>query len=158
MAERFMTRLAVFVVLRNKKGEILLQQRGPKSYLAGYWDFPSGHGELNESLRDSAVRELYEEVGLTAKPEDLRLIHIDQYFLEINYVNFVFALDAWSGTPKVCEPDKCSAVGWFAEGELPELCVNAVRAVEAAGFTDELTYSVTDRESYARIMGEPFKS
>ena len=64
MADRFTTRVAVFVIVRNDKGEILLQQRGPEKYLGGYWDFPSGHGELGESLQDTTIRELKEEVGL----------------------------------------------------------------------------------------------
>jgi 8-oxo-dGTP diphosphatase len=155
MTERFMTRFAVFVVIRNDKGEILLQQRGPGKYLAGYWDFPSGHGEHGEPLQDTTIRELKEEVGLDGKPEDLRLIHIDQYFVEVDYINFVFVLDTWSGIPSICEPDKCSGVEWFPEDKLPEKCVNAVRVVEAAGFTGELTYSVTDKDMYYRVMGFP---
>jgi len=38
MTDRFMTRVAVFIIIRNDKGEVLLQQRGPASYLGGYWD------------------------------------------------------------------------------------------------------------------------
>lgn len=156
MAERFTTRFAVFVIVRNERGEILLQQRGPESYLAGYWDFPSGHGEHGEDMRGTAIRELGEEVGLNGRPQDLRLVHIEQYFLKQNYINFVFALDSWSGIPKVCEPDKCSAIGWFAPDKLPEKCVNAVRAAEQGGFDEPLTYSVTDFESYKVMMGESF--
>ena len=153
MADRFTTRVAVFVIVRNDAGEMLLLQRGPHSYLAGHWDFPSGHGEHGESLRDSAIRELKEEVDIDGKAEDLRLIHIDQYFVEVNYLNFVFVLDTWSGTPKVCEPEKCSGVGWYAEDKLPEQCVNVVRAVEAAGFGDELKYSITDKDTFYNLMG-----
>lgn len=153
MADRFTTRIAVFVVLRNEKGEVLLQQRAG-SYLAGYWDFPSGHGEYNEGLRESAVRELMEEVGVRASPEDLRLIHIEQFFMDHEYINFTFACDKWQGEPHICEPDKCSGVEFFAPDKLPEKCVNAVRAVAAAGFSDELTYSVTNQETYEDLMGE----
>lgn len=153
MADRFTTRVAVFVIVRNEKGEILLQQRGPQSYLAGHWDFPSGHGEHDESLKDTAIRELKEEVDVDGDAKDLRLIHIDQYFVEVNYLNFVFVLDKWRGTPKVCEPDKCSAIGWFAEDKLPEECVNVVRAVAAAGFGAELKYSITNKDTFYNLMG-----
>ena len=156
MADRLTTRVAVFVIVRNDKGEILLQQRAANAkYLVGYWDFPSGHGEHGESLQDSAIRELKEEVGLTGKPEDLRLVHVEQYFVELNYINFIFALDKWSGTPRICEPDKCSAIGWFAPDALPEQCVNAVRAAETAAFSDDLSYSITDSESYAKLVSLP---
>ena len=157
MADKRATlRWAVFVIVRNEKDEVLLQQRARNAkYLNGYWDFPSGHGERGEDLRVTAIRELKEEVGLEGKPEDLRLVHIDQYFVEVDYLNFVFALDKWSGAPKICEPDKCSDVGWFDIGRLPERCVNGVRVVEAAGFTDELTYSVTDTDVFYRLMSFP---
>jgi len=91
MADRFTTRVAVFVIVRNEKGEMLLQQRGPGKYLAGYWDFPSGHNELGESLQTTSIRELKEEVDLDGRPEDLKLVHIDQYFIEVEYINFVFS-------------------------------------------------------------------
>lgn len=155
MAERFLTRQAVFVVLRNDKNEILLQQRSGTGYLDGYWDLPSGHVEQGESLRDTATRELFEEVGVTTRPEDLRLTHLDQYFLDRDYVNYVFSVDEWEGEPKICEPEKCSAIGWFAVNALPEKCVNVVRVAEQAGFTDELTFSVTDEKSFETLMGEP---
>lgn len=88
-----MTMAAVFVLLRNDKGEFLLQQRANTGYLDGYYDFAcSGHVEPGELIRDTAVRELQEEVGLTAKPEDLKLVHIDQYFLDRDYINFVSSL------------------------------------------------------------------
>ena len=156
MSERALTKWAVFVIVRNEKGEILLQQRARDAkYLNGYWDFPSGHGEYGEDLRMTAIRELKEEVGLDGRAKDLRLVHIDQFFVEDDYINFVFTLDKWSGTPKVCEPDKCDAVGWFAEDALPEKCVNAVQAVKAAGFGGGLTYSITDKLTYYGPMNLP---
>jgi mutator protein MutT len=158
MTERFNTRLAVFMILRNDKNEILLQQRSGTAYLNGYWDLPSGHVEYGEALRDAAVRELLEEAGVTARPEDLQLVNIDQYFLDQDYVNFTFVVQSWQGTPSICEPDKCSDMGWFAPDALPEKCVNAVRANEQSGFgaSGELSYFVTNKENYTTLMGEPF--
>jgi mutator protein MutT len=155
MADRFTSRLAVFVVVRNDKGEILLEQRANTGYLDGYWDFPSGHVEYGESIRDAALRELLEEVGITAQPSDLKLIHIDQFFMDTEYVNFVFSLSNWQGEPKICEPEKCSDLRFFAPGNFPDKRANGVRAAESAGLDDELTYSVISRENYENVMGEP---
>lgn len=158
MTERFITRLAVFMILRNDKGEVLLQQRAGTGYLDGYWDLPSGHVEHGEALRDTAVRELLEEVGVTAQPEDLELVHIDQYFLDRDYVNFTFVVTSWKGVSTICEPNKCSGMDWFAPDALPEKCVNVVRANEQSGFgvNGRLNYSVTDSTGYEKLMGEAF--
>ena len=56
--------------------------------------------------------------------------------------------------PRICEPEKCSAIGWFAPDALPSKCVNAVRAVEATGFSTDLTYSMTDKTNYANLIAE----
>ncbi len=160
MTERFMTRAAVFTAVYNNTGEVLLQQRGPNSYLAGYWDFPSGHLEAGEDMRVTAVRELAEETGLQGRAEDLCLKHIDHYYIEVDYLNFVFELRDWNGEPTIMEPDKCSAVAWFAPDNLPKKCVNVVRAYAASGLgaSEAVTYSVTDRAGYERFMGEPLQA
>lgn len=156
MAERHLTRQAVFVIIRNDKDEILLQQRANSGFLDGYWDFPSGHVEYGESLLESAIRETVEEVGVAVKPEDLRLVHIEQFFVENDYVNYTFEAVNWSGTPKIGEPEKCSAIKWFATDSLPAKCVNAVRSNEAQGFSRRLTFSVTDASSFNNMIGEVF--
>ena len=154
MTERFQTLQAVFILLRNDKNEILLQQRSGTGYLDGYWDFPSGHVELGEPVRDTACRETKEEIDIDIAPEDLNLIHIEQFFVERNYVNYTFEARSWQGAPRTCEPEKCSAIGWFPTNALPSKCVNAVRAVEATGFSSELTYSVTDKINYVDLIAE----
>jgi 8-oxo-dGTP pyrophosphatase MutT (NUDIX family) len=157
MSDRLVTRLAVFVIVRNPAGEILLQQRANTGYLDGYWDLPSGHVEQDEPLLDAAVRELAEEVGITTPKDALQLVNIDQYFLgrtDHDYVNFTFAASRWRGTPRICEPEKCSTIGWFAPDALPEKCVNVVRVNERDGFSSELTFAVTDKKAYASMMGQ----
>ena len=49
------------VVIRNEKGELLLQQRRHPS---GRWAFPGGLMELGESTEDTARREVREETAL----------------------------------------------------------------------------------------------
>jgi 8-oxo-dGTP pyrophosphatase MutT (NUDIX family) len=124
--------------------------------LDGYWDLPSGHVEYGESILDTAIRELSEEVGVSVTAKNLKLINIDQYFIDRDYINFTFAAQHWSGETRICEPEKCSAIGWFAVNTLPEKCVNVVRVNERSGFSDELTYDVTTKDTFEALMGEPF--
>ena len=58
------------VVLFNDKGEILLEERSDD----GYFDFPGGGIDLNETGIEAAKRELLEETGLIA--EELRLFNV----------------------------------------------------------------------------------
>ena len=158
MADRFMTRMAVFVVLRNPQGEILLQQRANTGYLDGYYDFAaSGHVEDSESLRDCAARELEEEIGIVADADKLRLVHINQNFLNTPYINFTFVLDEWQGEPKILEPEKCSDLAYFSPDKLPSKCTLNVRVNQKAAFGRELTYSLVTPDNFAEFMGEPYQ-
>ena len=51
-------------VIKNKANEILLANRGKGSHLAGYWEFPGGKVEEQESFKMALRRELLEEVGI----------------------------------------------------------------------------------------------
>ena len=151
-SERFTSHLAVFVILRNADGKILLQQRANTTYLDGYWDFPSGHVEQGESLQAAAVRELLEETGITANASALKLVHVDQYFMDRDYLNFVFLCDDWQGEAHISEPDKCAAIAWFDTDDLPEKCVNVVRVIPRFDFDGSLTFSITNRDNFESLI------
>ncbi len=50
--------------------KVLVTKRPSKGILAGYWEFPGGKREPNESLADCVVREFFEEVGLRVQVVD----------------------------------------------------------------------------------------
>ena len=157
---RFTTRVAVFIILKNEDGEIILQKRKNTGYMDGSWDFvASGHVDPNESIRRAAVRELFEEAGVKAQEQDLRLVHINQNDLHLDtpYINFTFMLEKWEGEPRICEEDKCSEMKSFQPDDLPESCVLSVKVNELDGFSDELSYSYVNDANYESIMGEPLR-
>ena len=51
--------------------EVLLMQRPARGTFANAWAFPGGRIEPGESIREGAVRETFEEVGLTLSPDAL---------------------------------------------------------------------------------------
>jgi ADP-ribose pyrophosphatase YjhB (NUDIX family) len=71
----------VFVV---KGDEVLLIKRGGEPN-KGKWSYPAGYLEYNEKPEEGAARELEEETGLKADPEELELVatiqleHPDKY-------------------------------------------------------------------------------
>ncbi len=58
------------IIIRNEKGEILLQERTDRNE----WGLPGGCQDLGENLRDTAVREAYEETGIKLDPNKLIII------------------------------------------------------------------------------------
>lgn len=58
------------IIIRNEKNKILLQERADRNK----WGLPGGCQELGENLRETAVREAYEETGITLNPNSLELI------------------------------------------------------------------------------------
>ncbi len=58
------------VIIRNREGQILLQERTDRNE----WCLPGGCQDLGENLRDTAVREVFEETGIKLNPEEIVLI------------------------------------------------------------------------------------
>jgi len=53
-------------VITRPDGSFLLGQRAPGTFYPGYWEFPGGKVEPGEDARAALVRELDEELGITA--------------------------------------------------------------------------------------------
>ena len=60
------------VIIRNENGEILMQERTDRDA----WGLPGGCQDLGEDLRDTAVREVFEETGIKLDRNQLQLINI----------------------------------------------------------------------------------
>lgn len=58
------------IIIRNEAGQILLQERTDRNK----WGLPGGCQELGEELKETAIREAYEETGITIDYNDLKLI------------------------------------------------------------------------------------
>lgn len=58
------------VIIRNENEQILLQERTDRNK----WGLPGGCQELGENLRETAIREAYEETGIKLSADNLVLI------------------------------------------------------------------------------------
>jgi 8-oxo-dGTP diphosphatase len=106
------TRHAVVAVLA-RAGRFLVIRRGPRVTRPGYWTPPSGRLEPGESQSEALVREVREEVGLTARP----LAKV----WECDTDDGTFRLHWWTaqvapGDP-VLDPDEVSDARWVLPAE-----------------------------------------
>lgn len=84
-------------IIINDKKEILVLKRGPKSRsFPGFWNFPGGGVENDETIEEAAVRELKEETGLDVHEEDLVYFEVSSlpklivhYFMSNKFKNDV---------------------------------------------------------------------
>jgi 8-oxo-dGTP diphosphatase len=98
---RPLTRVAVVIIERitNGRDEVLFAQRPEGKAYAGYWEFPGGKIEANESLQDAAIREIEEELGIHIRSVDLIASERFSYPHAHVELNFVTTRD-WSGEPR----------------------------------------------------------
>ena len=54
-SDRGLFRAAVFVIIRDEAGRVLLQRRANTGYLDGHYDFPSGHVYAGEGFTTAAI-------------------------------------------------------------------------------------------------------
>ncbi len=97
--------------------------------------------EHGESVRQAAVREIFEEVGVTVKPEDLKLVHtISSREDNIETVGHYFLVEKWDGEPYNKASDKHDRIEWFDMDKLPETLIERNRqAIE--NMFEEISYS-----------------
>lgn len=101
-----------------RDGKLLLIRRTDD----GLWALPGGITDPGETVAETALRELREEVGITGRPArllglfDSRLWHSEK---RIHFYHAVFLVEPDDPEPRLSP--ETSAAAYFAEGELPPL-------------------------------------
>ncbi len=70
------------------------------------------------------IREAREEVGVEIDALDVRFAHV---LHSDERVQMFFVVRRWTGQVTNREPEKCSELGWFMPGELPDEIVDYCR-------------------------------
>ncbi|MCL2403962.1 MAG: NUDIX hydrolase [Defluviitaleaceae bacterium] len=99
--------------------------------LRNQWTWTGGHADGNQNLLDVAVKEAYEETGVTVKPLSNKIVSIDilpvlGHIRRGVYVNghlhlsVAYILVADENDIPVTKPDENSAVKWFPVSAISE--------------------------------------
>ncbi|MFJ7887968.1 NUDIX domain-containing protein [Lysinibacillus xylanilyticus] len=112
-------------IIRNKRGEILLQNKGNGEK----WSLPAGAIEIGEAPAQAVVREVLEETGLYVVPKRLTGVFGGQEFRyeypnghKVEYNVFMFECEIQSG--ELCPRDnETSDLQYFKPDNMPELAL-----------------------------------
>ncbi|MBZ9639693.1 NUDIX domain-containing protein [Streptomyces sp. PSKA30] len=121
-----MTLLVAAVIVHDQATNrvVLLQRSQNAKFAQGMWDLPVGKSDPGEPITETAVRELYEETGLTVKPDSLKIAHIIHGAWGVEapngFLTVVFAAHEWTGEPENREPRKHAQVRWVDTDAIPE--------------------------------------
>ena len=113
--------VGVGAMVFNDQGEVFLARRGTQAKNErDTWEFPGGGVEFGETLVAAITREFAEEYGMVIEISDL--LKVDDHILPDegqHWVSPTYLARHVSGEPRILEPGKCSAIGWFRLDDLP---------------------------------------
>lgn len=107
------------VWMQNSEGKLLMTQRHPDKKAGGLWEFTGGGVLAGETTKQAAVRELEEELGVSAGEAELSLLDVYQhknYFMDL----FIIKKDM---DPKtlVLQPEEVVDAKWVSHEELLQM-------------------------------------
>jgi len=111
-----MTRVIVTAAVIERDGRFLVTRRQKGVHLEGYWEFPGGKCEGDETYAQCLMREIREElaVGVTIGPEVLTTAHAyPERTVELHFLRCDL-----HGTPT---PQQGQEMRWVRRSELAEL-------------------------------------
>lgn len=124
-------RVGCGVVLLKDDAILLIQRKREPE--AGCWSLPGGKVDWGEPSMVAAARETCEELDVQA--EGLTLLCVVDLIDQgdgAHWVSPVYLAEAFSGEPRLMEPHKHAAFGWFPLGDLPApLASSAAVAAQA---------------------------
>jgi 8-oxo-dGTP diphosphatase len=117
---------AVACLIEDNDNRLLLIKRGIEPY-KGEWGLPGGFIEIDETVAASAIRELYEETGVTAKAVKQVGAFIDpsQMYDAVVVIGFVLKADKFDLTPG----DDAVDAKFFNMDDLPELVIPSHKVI-----------------------------
>ena len=113
--------VGIGVIIQNKEGKILIGKR--KGSHSPYYSIPGGHLENGETFEAAAIKEVWEETGLTllnpkvfCVTNNLRTYNEEKK----HYVSINLFSNQYEGQPELKEPHKSEMWMWCDPTDLPQ--------------------------------------
>ena len=131
--------VGVFVKSKMYPGHVLLGKRLNKTG-KGTWALPGGHVENCETLEETAIREVEEEVGITITNVQVTSF-INCFNTETKYhyiVPFLEGYCANDSEPRNMEPNKCEGwhwIQWDNNDQFPKPLFGSLNDIRKSGYS-----------------------
>ena len=127
-------KIVVSIALINNYDQVLIAKRPNNKHLAGFWEFPGGKVEKNETPENALIREVKEELNVNINNKCIAPVS----FSEFDYTNFhllllLYICRRWEGVPITME-----------ENELKWVKPSMLRKYKMPPADDSLIYSLQD--------------
>jgi len=111
---------SVFILLM-KNQQVCMLRRKATGWMDGLFSIPAGGIEAGETIRNAAIREAHEELGVHILPSDLHYVHtLHSKTNDEMWIGHFFQAEIWNGNPVLCEPDKHNDMQWHPLTSLPQ--------------------------------------
>jgi len=127
-------KIVVSIALINNYDQVLIAKRPNNKHLAGFWEFPGGKVEKDETPENALIREVKEELNVGINNKCIAPLS----FSEFDYKNFhllllLYICRRWEGEPLTME-----------ENELKWVKPSMLRKYKMPPADDSLIYSLQD--------------
>ena len=118
--EQFLS--SIYLIIKNDRGDILLQRRQGTKLWCGFLALPAGHLDKGENAFDAAIREAKEELDIEITMNDI----VDTFVVNRRnkslqpYYDVYFEIKNYKREIKINEPNKCSELIWCDINNLPK--------------------------------------
>ena len=127
-------KIVVSIALINNYDQVLIAKRPNNKHLAGFWEFPGGKVEKDETPENALIREVKEELNVNINNKCIAPLS----FSEFDYKNFhllllLYICRRWEGEPLTME-----------NNELKWVKPSMLRKYKMPPADDSLIYSLQD--------------
>ena len=126
--------IVVCIALIDCNDQILISKRPKKKHLSGYWEFPGGKVEKNESPESAIIRETKEELNVDINNKCIAPLSFSEFDYKVfQLLLLLYVCRRWEGEPQSME-----------KNEIKWVKANMLRQFKMPPADDSLIYRLQD--------------